>query len=349
MIARRRLFQALAAAALLACAAARARAEAYYLVACGSGGEAEFSERFADWGARLRIVCENPLGAKPGNVWLLKEGAEKESPRERKTSREAIGAAIKEIAEKAGPGDSVVIVLIGHGSGMRNVPKFEIPGADLAASDLKEMLAPLKAGWVAVIDSTSCSAGFINELSAPNRVVCSATKSLDETNATNFMEHFIHGIEDGSADLDRDERISVLEACRQAASLTAAWYAGQGIIPTEHALIDDNGDGFGSRLAAGGEGDPLRDELSAQGKLDGEFAAACFLKDFTFPARAPRELVDRYLGLLDQIAKHKKTKTKADEKAYFRKLESLLIDAARANREIRKFADPAPAAEEFTE
>lgn len=112
-------------------------------------------------------------------------------------------------------------------------------------------------------------------------MVCAASKSVDEKNATEFMEYFIQAIEDGSADQDRDERISLLEACRQAAALTDAYYMGRGLIATEHALIDDNGDGQGTRLAGDLQSGAAAETPAADtnDRRDGALAEQCFLKE----------------------------------------------------------------------
>jgi hypothetical protein len=153
------------------------------------------------------------------------------------------------------------------------------------------------------------------------------------------MGFFIQGLEDKSADLNHDERISILEACQQSAALTQADYAEKGLILTEHALIDDNGDRLGTRLAAGGREDsrqtPALAAADAQDPRDGNRASACYLKDYAFPVSVPREWVDSYLASLDAVEQLKRQKAKMDGKEYYAQLEKLLIKAATINRDIR--------------
>jgi hypothetical protein len=139
------------------------------------------------------------------------------------------------------------------------------------------------------------------------------------------MEYFIQALEDGSADQNRDDRISVLEICQQASSLTQAWYTGEGLIATEHALLDDNGDGLGSRL-------PLTGAADAG---DGALAGRCYLKDFQFPAGASTELIDAYRTSLREIEVFIAGKPEGGGDAYYTRLEALLVRAARLHREIR--------------
>jgi len=155
---------------------------------------------------------------------------------------------------------------------------------------------------------------------------------VDEKNATEFMEYFIQAIEDGSADQDRDERISVLEACRQGAALTDAYYMGRGLIATEHALLGDNGDRQGTRLTGDLQSGAAAEKPAADTKdrRDGALAEQCFLKDFSFPPATPRELIERYLSRLKQVDELKLKKAQMTSDAYYAALETLLVEAAGA-------------------
>lgn len=307
----------------------------YTLILCGSGGEEAYTKKFTDWGLRLRKVLTTKFGYDAPSIALLTEQPQGEGSPGPTTTLESIRAAFTEAAPKISPERDLLIILIGHGSYLRQISKFEIPGPDLSAEELNSLINSVHARRTAVVDSASCSAGFINVLSGPNRIICSATKSTNERNATSFMEYFIQALEEGSADLNRDDRISVLEACRQGATLTASWYEGEGLIATEHALLDDNGDGLGTRLAD--FGDP--DTAPAPGvktNPDGAFAETFFVKDFSFPSSVPKELVDRYLAALDKIAALKREKATMEPPKYHADLEALLVEAAKANRAIRE-------------
>ncbi len=304
-----------------------AAADPFALVVCGSGGDEEFTERFREWGDRLYGVLTQDLKFESENVSLLMAS---DSGNANATSLESIQNALTSLGERIGPEDDLFIFLIGHGSHLQGVSKINVPGPDVSADEINEWIATLTPRRLALINAASASAGFINVLSGPNRIICSATKSVEEKNATVFMEHLIDGIEDGSADVNRDTRISVYEACEQAAVLTRAWYESEGLIATEHALIDDNGDGRGSRLA----------EVTADGdedeNLDGELASRMWLKDFSFPPEVPETLIDTYLTNLDAVEELKARKESLEPAAYLAQLEEYLINAARANAEIRK-------------
>lgn len=332
-------------AALCVCAfalAAPASGVTHHIILTGSGGEAEFTEQFRDWGTRLRAGLVTRLGAAQDHVVLLSEPETASPPAGTTISLETIRALFKGLDARLNPADDVVLYLIGHGSYMKDESKFQIPGEDLSAQALEAMIAEMPAARVVVINGTSSSAGFINVLSGPNRVVCAATKSAAESNATEFMRFFVEGIEDGSADRNHDERISVLEACEQAAELTASWYTGSNLIATEHAILDDNGDGLGSRLPISSI---LDEAVPVDASIDGDLAGSIYLKDYTFPEDAPQDLIDRYLAALDAANALRERKGEMPETEYYAELERVLIDAARANREIHRYLVP-PAAQD---
>lgn len=316
-----------------------APADQHALIICGSGGTPEFETKFAGWGQRLHKVVVKQFGVPEQNVRLLMESQPSEGPQATITSAEAIKTALNDFALKITPEDDFYVFLIGHGSFLRQISKLNIPGPDISAAELRPLLDSIPARRTVIVNAASASAAFINELSAPNRVIVTATKSATERNATTFMEFFLQAVEEGSADLNRDERISVTEACRQAAALTEAWYASENLIPTEHALLDDNADGLGSRLLDMAD---LTIRPDGNDPIDGYVADTVYFKDYEFPDSVPKELVNRYLGTLQQVTELKRNKPGLDEAAYYADLEKLLIEAAKANREIRRMADESP-------
>lgn len=295
-----------------------AGAEPFDLIVCGSGSQEEYRARFAEWGERLRAALVDEMHHAAKNVYLLTES----SP----TTPSSLGnvaATIGQFARRLAADDRLFVYLIGHGSFRDGIAKLNLPGSDLSAGALDSLLRELTVERIVVVNAASASAAFINVLSGPGRIICTSTRSAEERNATWFAEYLIQALEEGSADQNRDERISVLEACRQAAVLTQARYAGENLIATEHALLDDDGDGLGLRL-------PL-DGMSA----DGALAGGTYLKDFYFPPDTPAQLVEEYRAAVDQVEAFLRKKGEMEEEEYYRSLEDLLVRAARLNREIR--------------
>jgi hypothetical protein len=302
------------------------QAKSFHLIVCGSGGEEAYVAQFEDWGQQLRRVLVEQLGHLNDRVYLLTElGTDANGV----SSLAEIKRMCQQIGKRVDKEDDVFVYLIGHGSYRQNIAKLNIVGADLTADQLHEWIQKWSARQVVVINAASTSAAFMNVLSGPGRIICTSTRNVEERNATQFMAFFIQALAGGSADQNRDERISVLEVCQQAGLLTDAWYAEEGYLATEHALLDDNGDGKGTRLT---------DIVLRQG--DGKKADQCFLLDIHLPLGTSKALGDAYLAAISSVQVLIEKKTVLDSVAYGMQLEQALLKAARINRQIREKNDP---------
>ena len=67
-----------------------------------------------------------------------------------------------------------------------------------------------------------------------------------ERNETLFGGFFVEAFTDGEGDLDKDGRLSILEAFTWARRRVDEAYSKENLLVTEHAALDDNGDGKGS-------------------------------------------------------------------------------------------------------
>src|SRR6188474_1671947 len=74
-----------------------------------------------------------------------------------------------------------------------------------------------------------------------------ASRDGAEQYATLFGGFFIDALVSDTADSDKNKRVSVLEAFQFAKGEVAKAYEREGLLATEHALLDDNGDKDGSQ------------------------------------------------------------------------------------------------------
>jgi len=159
---------------------------------------------------------------------------------------------------------------------------------------------------------SSASGPFVAELSGPGRVIITATRSGAERFAALFGGYFVDAFTAESADADKDGRISVLEAFQYANREVMRAYEQEGLLVTEHALLDDNGDKEGSAapsptgadgklaailsLGSGTAGDPLPSDPRLRAlylerrTLECRVEALRLLKDSIEPARYTAEL-----------------------------------------------------------
>src|SRR5262249_57315904 len=83
------------------------------------------------------------------------------------------------------------VFLIGHGSFDGKEAKFNLVGPDLSAPEYNVLLSSLPTRRVVVFNISSASGEFIKPLATKGRVIITATRSGQETNATRFAEYLI--------------------------------------------------------------------------------------------------------------------------------------------------------------
>jgi len=301
--------------ALLLLAAFPAPAATFYITLSGLGGELDYVQRF-------KMLADDIDGS------LKKAGGESTVTTLNAPTLEQIRARFAEVAKQAKPADSLVVFLIGHGTYDGREYKFNIPGPDITGSDLAGMMDRIPSQRQLVVNMTSCSGGAIENLRRPNRIVISATKSGSEKNATNFARYFAEALREPSADTDKNESVSALEAFRYAQAKTTEFFDTQKRLATEHSVIEDTGKGMGERTATAENG---------EGKLAGAFTVVR-LGANAAAARDPnkRPLLDKKEQLEQTIEKLKFEKAAMPAQEYKRQLTQLLLELAKTQEALDK-------------
>jgi hypothetical protein len=218
-------------------------------------------------------------------------------------------------------------VLFGHGTFANKSAKFNLVGPDMAAEDFAPLLAKLKSKRVVFVDTTSASAPFVEALSGPGRVIVTATRTGGEMYATLFGGPFVEAFTIEAADADRDGKVSFLEAFDYARKAVASSYQREGLLPTEHAMLDDNGDKEGTM------------EPSREAK-DGRNAAVLSIgsmRQQALPADEKlRALYVERQALERRIDSLKLLKSGMDPEKYAAELEKLATELALKTRQIRE-------------
>ena len=286
----------------------------FAVIVNGAGGEAVYAKQFEEWTGQLSSVLSSRFGFDTKQLTVLKDATAEDVKRTFTTLKTQLDA------------DNVLFVfLIGHGSFDGKESKFNLVGPDLAAADYNAMLSSLSTRRVVVFNMSSASGEFIKSLSAKGRIVITATKNGQETNATRFTGFLITALNATDADTDQDGHTSVLEAFVYANRLTADFYKQAGRLASEHAMFDDNGDGIGREKLEAGEGLLARatylDSLST-GEAAATAAAGRLLKERT-----------RLEGEIEQLIARKGSMVEAEYEAT---LERLFIELAKVNRSIKQ-------------
>ena len=219
-----------------------AAAQTHLVIVSGLGGEAKYVASFANLSQALADAANKRFGIPPAEIqWFGEDSVSKKPFFRGQSTKVNVERAMSQLVTRAGAGDQIVLVLIGHGSGDGPESKISIPGPDLSASDFAQILGKFKTQKVAFIDLTSASGDMLPIVSAPNRVVITATKSSFERNESHFAQFFIDALSKDVADVDKDGRVSLLEAFRYAVTETKRLYETDTRLQTEHAQLDDVG------------------------------------------------------------------------------------------------------------
>ncbi|MDE2881153.1 MAG: hypothetical protein OXP70_04830 [Acidobacteriota bacterium] len=296
------------------------------VIVAGVGGSPEHRERFSGW---ARDLCAAALRTPaPSRVRVLVErlpdGGEPDEPCApvARSTQEDLAREIETARGTGGPEGGLVLVLIGHGSAGGS-PRFQLPGPDLSPERLGEMLNGFGSGPVTVAHLGSAAGAFVPALAGPGRVVLAATRA-GETNETRFPRHFIAALAGDEGDRNKDGRVSALEAFDFARRGVEREYEQEGLLRTEHALLDDNGDGVGS----------LEPEMASG--MDGVLAGRRTLLVRTLEAVADtsadtpeiRRLVAERDGLASRVDALREAREGMEEETYLAELETLLLQIA---------------------
>jgi len=295
--------------------------ERYALIVTGAPGGAAYATTYQKWEQQLTAALRDRLGFSPDRIEVLSGTSADADQSSTRPHVERVVAHLKSVAHGD---DLVLVVLIGHGTADGGNAKFNLPGPDMTSTDWAALLHELP-GRLVFIDTTAASSPFLADLSARGRIVITATGSTAERYDTVFPAQLITALSDPAADLDKNGRVSVWELFQFVNRGVARHFDEQGLLATEHALMDDNGDGIGA-------------DAAAKSPSDGALARATYLErdsaeetgDATMTALVAKR---RALEEKAEVLRLKKS-TMAPE-AWEREYEQLMIELARVSHRIR--------------
>ncbi|MEX2260595.1 MAG: hypothetical protein WD696_01520 [Bryobacteraceae bacterium] len=298
-------------------AAGSVNADTYYLTVAGLGGEPDFEQRFDGWAKDADKILKGSVDA--SFVTTLNGPS---------ATRANVRSEMEKIAKSAKPEDVLVLFLIGHGTFDGTDYKINLPGPDMTGLELAGLLDRIPATRQLVVNSTSSGGGSIDALRRPNRVVISATKSGTEKNATVFGRYWVEALRDPAADADKNETVSALEAYRFADGKTTTFYETQKRLATEHAVLEDTGNGEPARAPSSENGQGLVASAFPVLRLG---AAAKLAADPEM-----QKLLAKKEDLEQQIDRLKYQKAAIPTAEYKKQLAALLLELARTQAEIDK-------------
>lgn len=291
------------------------RDPATVIVVRGAGGAEEFGKTFSEAAAAWHRAAEK------AGTRLVRIG---ETNGLATNDLEILFATLER--EAAETNAELWIVLLGHGTFDGREAKFNLQGPDLAAAAFSNKLVRVERP-VAIINASSSSAPFIKALSGRDRVIITATRSGAEENYTRMNKFISESIADPEADLDKDGQTSLLEAFLMASRRVTEFYKSEGRLASEHALIDDNGDGLGTP-ADWFRGIHAVKKAANNAPLDGMRAHQWHLVRSTEDQKLSPQQRQKRDELEMEIGRLRERKATLDETVYYQKLEELLTHLA---------------------
>lgn len=228
------------------------------LILCGHPGDSDHRKTFAETIEKLRKALveryefpEGEIRVQFGALVAEAEGPVVSGVRGGAT-REEIEAEVADLRKAVRPEDTLWVIVMGHSHYDGRHSQFNIPGPDINEQELAKLFAGLEAREQVFFLTIPASGFYIKPMSAKGRVIITATEPDLEVNETYFPHALAEVLASPPAaqefDVDRDGRLTLFDLYITVARNIAQKFVDDELLPTEHALLDDNGDGRGTEL-----------------------------------------------------------------------------------------------------
>jgi hypothetical protein len=231
----------------------------WMLVLCGLPGDASHRERLTD--ATLKIAAaSDPVFSVPAERLRVMVGDQQTIDEVREAipdatvcTRESIEVLLRDLGDHVQPDDSFWVIILGHAQLYGGRSTFNVSGPDFDATDFAHWMQPISAAEKIFMITTPVSGFWIKPLSGPGTVVITATEADREYTGTE-MPYVLADILSGEQqdeplkDVDGDGSLTLRDLYLAAAIEVHQRFRSLDRLKTEHALLDDNGDGVGREI-----------------------------------------------------------------------------------------------------
>lgn len=225
------------------------------LIICGHPGDDEHRRQFAETLAQMQTALVERYGFHADAVWVLSGGEDPppadpgfESPRGPSTA-ESIAETVADLRSEMGPDDALWVIAMGHANYDRRHAWFNLPGPDLHEETFAALFSNLACRQQVFWITLPVSGYYIRPLSAPGRVIITATEADRELNETLFPHVMADVLSaEPPADAAAASSQTLLELYLAITRRVAEQFAGDMQVATEHAQLEANGDGKGSEV-----------------------------------------------------------------------------------------------------
>lgn len=284
----------------------------HLVVITGVSGEARIGTEWHGMAMALATAATQRLGVPAQQVVVLEQDSTRDAGKvQGRSTKATIERVLGGLARTLGSTDRLLVVVMAHGSSLSGETRVNLPGPDMTPADFARVLAPATAPVIAFVQTGSASAEFTEALAGPRRIVITATKTAREQNETLFPGPMVRAMTTDVADADKDGRVSLLEAFAYASHEVEQVFDKGGLLPTEHAMLEDGAEGGLARSF----------QLAPVGALSSNPATAAALV-----ARAEVQ------ARIDALRARRGTMI---EDAYLAALEPLIVELAERTRALR--------------
>ena len=227
------------------------------LIVCGLTGDADRHKQYGETLVRLHEALTTRWGFSAGDVDLLfgDEPADDDPELLRnaeRSTREHLEQRIAALRERLVADDALWVIVIGHSHYDGRLSWLSLPGPDMHQEEFAKLFAGIEAREQVFFITTPTSGFYVRPLKSAGRVVITATEADWETNETEFPHELARTLGADPAqeelDVDRDGKVSLFDVYIVVVRNLAQSYLERELLATEHALIDDDGDGRGTEV-----------------------------------------------------------------------------------------------------
>jgi hypothetical protein len=264
----------------------QAAAKRRMLICCGLPGDDRHREQMTEACHRLIKSSRTVLGVSPENLTVLAGDQEMQAALQAdcdQTSvctRETIEESLALAAQTLAADDGYWLFMIGHSHPYGAESQFNLSGKDINQSEFAKWADAIHCREQVFWLTQPISGFWIKPLARPGRVIITATEADLEFTGTE-MPYALASVLSGDAegqgldDVDGDGVVSLLDLYLATNLEITARFHAIDRLQTEHAQLDDNGDGRGSELQALYlPAEPAEEEEQAEKEDDAEDDAA---------------------------------------------------------------------------
>jgi hypothetical protein len=217
------------------------------LIIVGLPGDQDHAASFSKLAGTYREWLSERLGFPDSGVRIVFGSAGLAGLSAGAATRENITSEASAIRLGLGPDDRLWVIILGHANLRAGHVFLHLPGPDLRDDELAKLFEGIACREQVFLITTAASGGLLKGLSAKGRIVITATTADSELNETEFPHALAElcGQKPEELDKDADGKVSIWDVFLSLGKLVEARFAADLRSPTEHALLDDNGDRIG--------------------------------------------------------------------------------------------------------